>query len=408
MLIQGVNRSIAVLGSPGAKACARSLPKRASVSLPFRRGRELRVLLVAALCMSTVLPQSISAQRRSGGSSADVILNWRVKSAWSVGGAMDTSLVIATLKVKDIATHAGTLLIVDRDRSQIARYSSDGARLTPVGRGQGAGPGELRFPRSVAVDPGGRTIVEDLGNARISYFDARGRFLKSRPHTSQRSIWQLRAVTDSSLIGLATSSDSTALAVLTDHGLRSLVSMRAPRWLGTAPVCSTTGYGFNPLFSPTILFATSGAFLAFTTGDGRISIFRGDRPLAKHTHAFPVRRTSTAMARAHLGEGIRIQVQGMRPCTVPAALILDAGEIAPTLPAYSSLAVEPDGAVWATRFAVGNEPALADVFHPERGYVGTVNVGTARPIAFLSSSLMVSLENDEDEVPVVRVYQVTR
>lgn len=372
----------------------------------LRRG--LRTFTVAIQCVAALSPQSSPAQRGVTRPSPDVILDWRLSFAWSVGGSVDTSLLIATLRVKDIAVHDGTLLLVDRDRSQIARYSSEGDRLTPVGRGEGAGPGELRFPRSVAVDPGGRVIVEDRVNGRISYFDASGRFVKHRPHEIQRSISQLRAVTDSSLIGLVTMSDSIVLASLTDHGLRSITSIRAPRRLGTRPVCSTTGYTFTTVFSPTILFATAGSVLAFTAGDGHVSFFRGDRPLRKHSHAFPLRRSSNALARAHLGEGIRIQVQGMPPCTVPTAMILEAGELAPELPAYGSLAVDPDGLAWATRFAVGKESAVADVFHPETGYVGTVTVGAVRPVAFLSRSLIVSLEADEDEVPIVRVYRVIK
>jgi hypothetical protein len=370
--------------------------------------RHLLTFAVASLCAAALSPQSGHAQRGGSRLSADVVLGWRLSAAWSVGGADDSSLFLSTTKAKDIAVLNGTLLIVDRDRSQVARYSSDGFRLASIGRRDGAGPGELSFPRSVAVDPNGRIIVEDWGNGRISYFEASGRFIRNRSHEQRRSISLLRANSDSSLIGLVEMTDSISLAILTDRNLRTIASIRAPRRVSTAPVCSTTGYGMYPLFSPSILFATSGAMLAFVAGDGQVSFFRGDRPHTRHTHAFPRRRTSTAMARAHLGRGVRIQLQGSRPCTVPSAVILDAAEVAPELPAYGSLAIDPDGVVWAMRYAVGKEPALADVFHPERGYLGTVPVGDARPVAFLSRSLLVSLEADEDDVPIVRVYRISR
>jgi len=337
-----------------------------------------------------------------------VILDWRLEVAWNVGGAADTSLLLATLRAKDIEVQNGTLLLVDRDRSVIARYSSDGDKLISFGKGEGSGPGELNFPGGVAVDPSGRIIVEERVNGRISYFEANGRFLRHRTLEPQRSLSQLRAVTDSSLVGLVWTTDSTALAFLTDHGLRSIGSLRAQKWLATPPVCSTTGYTFNTLFSPTILFATADSVLAFTMGDGQVSFYHGDRPHARHAHPFPRRRTSEAMARAHLGDGMRIQVRGMPVCTVPTEMMLEAGDLAPELPAYGSLAVDPDGRVWATRFAVGKEPAVADVFDPDSGYVGTVAVAAARPVAFLNRSLLVSLEADEDDVPVVRVYRVIR
>lgn len=340
--------------------------------------------------------------------STDIALDWRLEVAWSVGGVADTSLVLATLKADDIAVQDGVLLLIDRNRSQIARYSSEGEPLASVGRGEGAGPGELKFPTSVAVDPSGRIIVEERVNGRLSYFDAQGRFLMHKPHELQRNISRVRAVTDSSLVGLVLSIDSIALAIRTEHGVRPIVAHAAAKLFGTAPVCSTTGYGVRTLFSPTILFATADSTLAFTDTGGQLTFYRGDRPHAVHTHAVPRRRTSEAMAREHLGSGIRIQVQGMPPCTVPTRMLLEVAEMAPELPAYGSLAVDPDGSVWAMRYAVGQEPALADVFDPETGYVGTVSLGAARPVAFLSRSLLVSLEADDDEVPVVRVYRVIR
>lgn len=340
--------------------------------------------------------------------SADVVLDWRLELAWSVGGVADTSLLLATLKADDIAVQDSVLLLIDRNRSQIARYSSGGERLEPVGRGEGAGPGELTFPTSLAVDPSGRIIVEERVNGRISYFDAQGRFLMHRPHEVRQNISQLRAVTDSSLVGLVFSMDSIVLAIRTEHGMRPIVANAAAKLFGTAPVCSTTGYGVRTLFSPTIVFATADSTLAFTDGSGQVTFYRGDRPHAVHTHAVPRRRTSEAMAREHLGAGIRIQVQGMPPCTVPTRMLLEVAELAPELPAYASLAVDPDGVVWAMRYAVGKEPAIADVFDPETGYTGTVSLGAARPVAFLSRSLLVSLETDDDEVPVVRVYRVMK
>lgn len=398
------------------------MPMRSSLALAWRvfcaPGHAFMVMIpilrsrihaaVAAVCVTALLPALGSAQRGGTRPVPDVVLDWRVRVEWSVGGAADSSLLLATLKAKDIAVLEGTLLIVDRDRSLIARYSSDGKRLAPIGRRDGSGPGELSFPRSVAVDPSGNVIVEDRGNGRLSYFEGSGRFVRNRSFESQRGISQIRAVTDSSLVGLVEMSDSISLAILTDRGLRAISSIRAPRRLVTAPVCSTTGYGFSTLFSPTILFVTAGPWLAFVAGDGQVSFFRGGRPHTRYSHPFPRRRTSMAMARAHLGDGVRIQLQGSPPCLVPAAMIIEAAQLAPDLPAYSSLAMDPDGVVWATRYTVGTAPAVADVFDPTTGYVGTVSLGAARPVSFLNRSLMVSLEAEEDDVPVVRVYRVSR
>jgi hypothetical protein len=89
-------------------------------------------------------------------------------------------------------------------------------------------------------------------------------------------------------------------------------------------------------------------------------------------------------------------------------MILEVAEVAPTLPAYSALALAPDHRIWATRYTVRGEPGLVDVYHAERGYEGTLALGDVRPVAFLSTGLLVSLEHDQDEVPVIVGYRIRR
>jgi hypothetical protein len=57
---------------------------------------------------------------------------------------------------------------------------------------------------------------------------------------------------------------------------------------------------------------------------------------------------------------------------------------------------------------VRGEPGLVDLYHPERGYEGTLALGAVRPAAFLSNGLLISLERDADGVPLLVAYRVVR
>ena len=129
------------------------------------------------------------------------------------------------------------------------------------------------------------------------------------------------------------------------------------------------------------------------------------RTLARDT---PRRRATPALARRAVGKGYTMQLMGMHPCTVPAEMILAIAEIAKEVPAYSALAIAPRGRIWATRYVVPGDAAFADVYEERSGYVGTVPLGAARPVAFFADGRMISLEQDADGVPQIVVYEVRR
>ena len=63
--------------------------------------------------------------------------------------------------------------------------------------------------------------------------------------------------------------------------------------------------------------------------------------------------------------------------------------------------------VWAIRYHLPGEPAAADLYSPARGYLGTVQLGAASPVAFRSDGALISLEN-VTEIPAVVVYQTAK
>lgn len=75
-------------------------------------------------------------------------------------------------------TVSGTrLLVADDHNHRLAVFDTGGRFLRAVGRGQGAGLGQLSFPFGVAVDPRGRVFVADDLNHRVVRFGPRSRYL---------------------------------------------------------------------------------------------------------------------------------------------------------------------------------------------------------------------------------------
>jgi sugar lactone lactonase YvrE len=81
----------------------------------------------------------------------------------------------------DVITNAqGEIFVVDghnaNGNNRIVKYTRDGRFIKEFGE-TGYGPGQLRGPHAIAMDPAGRLFVADRGNQRIMVFDQEGNFL---------------------------------------------------------------------------------------------------------------------------------------------------------------------------------------------------------------------------------------
>jgi hypothetical protein len=72
------------------------------------------------------------------------------------------------------------VLVSDGIDDVLVRADFAAGRLDTLGRA-GQGPGEYRTPDALLPLPGGATLLVDLGNARLSVFDASGRYQESHP-----------------------------------------------------------------------------------------------------------------------------------------------------------------------------------------------------------------------------------
>lgn len=350
--------------------------------------------------------QSLSAQTVVGGPSGDRPLGLRLERLWSVGGVDDEELVFSTLYDKDVATDAnGRLLVIDRTEFRVVEFDSRGRQTRTFGA-KGLGPGELTAPLSIEVVSSGAIQVFDAVKSAIVVFGADGRVLPELRMPLR--VRQFRHLANGQGIGTSQRRDTVRLVALREDALVPLMTLVLPPSRSTPPVCRLTDYPARPVFAPNLTWALRDNLLVASTGAFSLTVFEGTerrRTLARDT---PRRRSTPALARQHLGPGETMQLLGERPCTIPAEMILSVAEVSPTLPAYEAVAIAPDNRIWATRFTVRAEPGVADVYDAVRGYLGSVPLGSAKPVAFLSTGELVSLEHDHEEVPQLVVYALRR
>ncbi len=359
---------------------------------------------VAAMCLS------VSACE-GGGSDQSVapdVTSPILQRSWSVGGSADTAFSFASLSVHGVAVDAqNRILLTDRDNYRVIVLSAEGALVDSWGR-QGDGPGELRFPLTLAVAPDSTTHVFDSGRSRVIVFGPDGT-LREELLVERERPFRTRYLNDGTRVGsLQTYADSSRL-FRDSSGVRlHLAALVRPESRSTPPVCRLTDYPVDPIFAPELAWDADGSRVVASVGEFAVSVFESGREARVLRRDTTRRRTSRELAARMIGDGPTFQIQGQKPCRVPAEMVLEVADIAPEIPAYSALTLDAAGMIWATRVTLPDEPAIADLFDVDSGYLETVPLGSARPVGFLHDGRMLSIERDRDDVPMLVVYTVLR
>jgi hypothetical protein len=345
------------------------------------------------------------------GAAEDTPLAVTLTRRFSVGGEKDTALPLRMLFPKDVgADDLGHLFVLSGDERAVAIYDSTGRQLRKVGR-RGKGPGELEFPLGISVEAGGGFYVKDISKKALVGFFMSGRAKPEVP-LSMGAIQHFAADREGKeIVALSVRGNLAALRVFGREGgadTLAQMALAAQRPLdatkcGLAP----DGHTASPVFAPGLLWAHRSGRIAYVSSDSfavRLVVPYGARTLLSRKRA-PDRSTEAAAMRA-LPQGWRISVGGKNWCTIPAAEALKQIGYQPTIPAYEDLAIDNEDRVWALRTTLGSDPRQADLYDYNSGYIGTIILGSVRPVTFLSNGDLVSLERDSLDVPVVAVYRV--
>ena len=363
-----------------------------------------RLAALSLLGWASLACADSSAPRTTAESPAEL----QLERLWHVGGVDDTTLVFETLTRNDLAVDAqDRIFVIDRSAARIAVLDSTG-RLVDRWGTRGPGPGEFLFPLTLAVAPDGALHVYDAEKARILVFASDGRFRDEHLRPAGHP-FRFRFRSDTSVVG------STPPRI---GGAMRLRAGAAPTWqtLDSVPagptgmiesVCGVVGHSVAPVFQPRLAWDARGDTIVSSVGEFAITVRipgAPDRVLIRDTSR---RATDRSMAARELGEGERFQILGRKPCLIPAAILLDVAHIAPFMPAYTDLTLGTNRQLWATRDGLSDEPAMADLFQLDSGYLSTVALGTAQPQAFLRSGVLLSIERDADDVPMIVAYRVS-
>lgn len=327
---------------------------------------------------------------------------------WAVGGSEDTVFSFSRLFPGQIASGPeGDLLVIDSDRARVLLLTPNGRLRRTIGR-RGAGPGELELPTTVAVTPKGVILVYDAAKRALIRYTATGHPLAPIRLADQGLVQQVYADNESTYVVSTISRDSAQLLRLT--GSRTVRLFAAPL-PARRPVdgrrCGLIGHERAPFFAPRLLWTAGGYGVAVNSDGGfalRILPEGSGQTLTRP--AVPAQTDGTQL-QAFYGDSEPIWVGGTaKPCLLPvASLARDAG-IASTVPAYERL-LTMGNKIWALRMVPKGSPHLADIYEPRRGYIGTVILGNATPVAILPPSRLILLTQDEDETPVLRAYSVS-
>ena len=84
----------------------------------------------------------------------------------SYNGAFVRRIGCGTLKEPwDVSVHRGDVFVADTGNHRVAVFSQDGEFIRTIGS-QGTGPGQFKYPTSVAISPNGELYVSDSNNGR--------------------------------------------------------------------------------------------------------------------------------------------------------------------------------------------------------------------------------------------------
>lgn len=362
--------SAAACGSGAAGGASVETTDSAGVVIVRNRSADLPLMLAS------------EAVRSLGGKETDEESFYRVGS-WNVG--TDAS---------------GNIYVLDRQAYRVQAFDSAGRHLWTRGR-QGGGPGELRFPFTLAVAGDGRLWVVDVGKRSLVHWGSAGEVLPSEP-VPQGYIGGEAEWTSAGLVmPLEDPASGADRLVLLTEAREQVVLSSIPATDRKPIHLASCGMGFSgmaPIFSPSLVWtASASAVVVARNPEYVLDVYEDGRLVRSVRRDVPPRPATAELARASLGEGMRVRTEvGERLCD--AAEVVEQLGFASHLPTVARIALAPSGVLWVERYGVGDEPKPVDVFDREGRYLGTLPAGSPFPIGFLPDGRILVVEEDELDV----------
>ena len=363
---------------------------------------------------------------------AELVEVYRIGSA----GAIADWEVLGTVPAAGF-DEAGNLYLLDSP-ARVVVVNPGGNFLGQIGR-PGEGPGEFRKPEQLDVWPSGQIVVTDPGHFAFQIFGPEGVFERMVRVKVDRSNMAdigafFRAGTFGARLardGVAIYSDGVRKIMRTDLSsdearIETFVEAWAPP--GTeeksGSVAEVTSGGLWGLVPPLVFDALPGGGIAFSDSSAyaiKITAPSGEvhrvlrRPIDP---APPTDRARQAEKDRELAKlGLSRDPSGRVPPDVLAlagvfraahARAIEDMQFFPEVPVLCALRTTWEGNLWVQRR--GEEPEVdrgpIDVLSPTGRYLGTINQRMRMPDEFGPSGLVVFIEKDEFDVPVIVVKRL--
>jgi hypothetical protein len=335
----------------------------------------------------------------------------------TIGGMADERVQWTAIRSSDLALVDDYLVILDRAGFRVEVFDRNGERTHAFGS-QGGGPGELIHPALVAA-MGGAVGVYDAGRLGIARFTLDGRYdgVREVDHPPGSDGF---AILDDALVlveavGHREPGDSVRdelVRIGPDAEREVIASLRKARPRHHR-YTGCVGIALGPVFSPAVVW---------TALDGRIGAAAGT-PYAIEVRSEGERRTivreveSRAVDESDAAGELRDRTVttpamsgpwGSVPasrCTITAEEQAEVRGFEPELQSVREMVFRPGGELWVKRGHLTGEEPLIDRFDAEGSYLGT-RTGGPFPSVFLSQDTFAAIDQDEMEVPIVRIFRI--
>lgn len=304
----------------------------------------------------------------------------------------------------------GVIGILNRQAYQVSTFDAHGAPMATYGQ-KGGGPGEFRYPSSVAVEPDGEVLVYDFGKQSLVPFAADGTPLEQRRLTVP--FYGVRMVAGEKGLVLLSEDRRGSAGETTSRVLflspNDTVQLGLETRSSFKPVdyqsCGVSMHQ-SPLFAPSLVWGSNGSRTAIAAGPGySIWVFDDTTLVQVVRRNMRPEKVTEEVARREVGEGEHWEIGG-RECLVPADEVIKERGYAATVPIVEALAVTPTGGLWVKRRNPGSEVRSVDLFGSDGQYIGTVEPSPPFPTSFLPDGNLLSIEKDSLDVQTVAVYGV--
>ena len=333
----------------------------------------------------------------------------------------------------------GYLYVSDAQEDRVDVFALDGRHLATIGR-RGQGPGEFRYPTSLAISPAGDLLVRDqsrlqrftrpeasspatrfvavvtaLGmydwmSQRAGVIDRDGTFHAPRSYSTGRSDVQTHHQMIVRIAPDGAARDSLVAPQYPDQPApyaRVMLSASSGRMLN--------GLGYAP-FSPIRIWASTvrGTIIS---GDARSYLLVETDGRGRELRRFARAWTPVAIDAQERRDSLRAMRGRLDSIPVPLSEVqgmsneVRAGRLPEVYPAYRELAVSAEGVLWVRRWSRAGERgrSVFDIFDEEARFLGTLAVSAelrADPVLVIRGGYAAGVESDP-ETGLERIVRFT-